>query len=162
MLCGLFADSHNNKTNIQKALTRFSQEGVVVILHAGDITSVQTLQLLQGYDVWIAQGNMDRDPGLRMQSRLLFGPGRFLPLHKIRLQNKHIALLHSDLHPEWSTLVNSGLYDYIVIGHTHTTNDVMFGNTRIINPGSLAGTRFKAPSCAILDILTDTLTWVSL
>ena len=160
MLCGLLSDTHNNKKNLQFALTRFSQQGVEVILHAGDVTSVQTLQLLKDYNVWIAQGNMDRDPGLRMHARKLFGPGHFQSIHKLELAQTQIALLHSDLHPDWTSIIDSGSYDYVIYGHTHIANDITIGTTRIINPGPLSGTRYKAPSCAILDLTTDNLTWI--
>ena len=162
MLCGLLADTHNNQTHLEKALERFSQQRVKVILHAGDITSVQTLQLLEGYDVWVAKGNMDRDPGLGMHARRLFGPGRFRSLHKITFEDARIALLHSHLHPEWSPIIDSELYDYVVYGHTHIAKDVKLGKTRIINPGPLSGTGYKTSSCAILNLTTDTLTWLQI
>jgi putative phosphoesterase len=159
MLCGLISDTHNNARNLHQALQRFSQQGVDVILHAGDITSVQTLELLKGYDVWIARGNMDRDPALQLKIRSLFGLGRFLHLHQLVFEGRHIALVHSDLHPDWEKIVNSGQFDYVVFGHTHIAMDKRVGNTRIINPGSLAGHRYKASSYALLDLGNDKLTW---
>ena len=162
MLCGLLSDTHNNKENVKRALKRFRQTKVEVILHAGDVTSTQTLDLMADFDVWIAQGNMDRDPGLRARSRRLFGPGRFHPLHKLELAQTKIALVHSDLHDDWSNLVHSGDYQYIIFGHTHIAKDTRIGVTRIINPGSLSGTRYKSPSCAVLDISQDTLIWINI
>ena len=160
MLCGLLSDTHNNLTNLKKVLERFSQHGVEHILHAGDVTSVQTLQLFKGYNVWIAQGNMDRDPGFKMRARAIFGPGRYLSIHRLELAQSHIALMHSNLHPDWQSSINSGLYRYVIYGHTHIAQDITKGKTRIINPGSLAGTRYKSPSCGILNLATDDLTWI--
>lgn len=160
MLCGLLSDTHNNHQNLTSALQRFRNLGVERLLHAGDVTSVETLKLMEGFTVWIAQGNMDRDPLLRTQARLLFGPGCLRQVHKLSITGINIALLHSSLTDEWSTLVTSGLYQYIIYGHTHIASDKMIGKTRIINPGSLSGTRFKTPTCAILDTETDTLTWI--
>ncbi len=103
---------------------------------------------------------MDRDPGLRSCARSLFGPGRFNSLHKIELMHTAIALMHSDLHPEWQTIVESGYYRYVIYGHTHHPKDTLIGNTRIINPGSLSTARYNIPICACLDITTDRLTWL--
>jgi putative phosphoesterase len=162
MLCGLIADTHNNQTNLKTAIKHFQEKGVETILHAGDITSVQTLRLLTGFDVWIAQGNMDRDPGLKTQARSLFGPGHFQPVLTIELAHTMVALLHSDLSPEYTNIVSSGFYRYVIYGHTHVPEDKTIGNTRIINPGSLSGARYTSPTCALLDLLTDTLTWLKL
>jgi putative phosphoesterase len=162
MLCGLLSDTHNNHTNIKTALSRFHSQGVETILHAGDVTSVQTLQLFEGFDLWIAAGNMDKDPGLKSCARSMFGPGRFLNVHKIALANASFYLVHSELHPEWEPALQSGIYRYAVCGHTHAAKDVMIGNTRVINPGSLAGTRYKQPVCAILNLKDDVLQWIRL
>ncbi len=162
MLCGLISDTHNNQRNLKKALNRFREQGIDYVLHAGDVTNLQTLQLLDGFDAWIAKGNMDRDAELRRCARNLFGPGRFRSIHKIELEHTKIALMHSDLHPQWASVIQSGIYRYVIYGHTHVAKDTISGSTRIINPGSLSATRYKAPTCAILDTTTDTLTWVKL
>lgn len=160
MLCGLLSDTHNNHQHLETALQRFRNLGVSSLLHAGDVTTAATLHMMEGFHVWIAQGNMDRDPGLRSQARALFGPGSFRDVHKLTFGDTRMALLHSDLHPEWTDLLTSGLYDFIIYGHTHNASDKTVGKTRIINPGSLSGTRFKQPSCAVLDTETDLLIWI--
>lgn len=162
MLCGLLSDTHNNPDTLKRALNRFREQSIDIILHAGDVTNQQTLQLLSGFDVWIAQGNMDRDPSLRSCARTLFGPGRFRSIHKIELDHISFALLHSDLHPEWVSIVQSGLYRYVIYGHTHKPDDTLIGTTRIINPGSLSNSRYKTPTCAYLNTTTNVLTWVKL
>ncbi|MDF1515412.1 MAG: YfcE family phosphodiesterase [Anaerolineae bacterium] len=160
MRCGLIADTHNNQANLKAALARLWCHQVECILHAGDITSIQTLELMADFNAWISQGNMDREPGLKRCARFLYGPGRFQSVHKIQLADKHIALMHSQSHPDWIPTLHSSNFQYMVYGHTHQKEDTMVGTTRVINPGSLSGTRYKPATCAILDLATDRLEWL--
>lgn len=161
MRIGLLADTHNNLHTVDVAAQRFREEGVVTLLHAGDVTGPQVLHALRSFDLWIAWGNMDRDPSLQPAAAALFPAGRLAYTHSLTLAGRALALLHGDDAERLQTLIRSGEYDYVIHGHTHAFCDQRIGTTRVINPGALGSTRWHAPTFAILDLATGELQLIS-
>lgn len=156
MRIGLLSDTHNHLQHVNRALARLRAEGVQTLLHAGDITGSEVLALLEGFDVWMAAGNMDRDRYLPVAAAV-FGAGRFADLHRLSFDGRTLALLHGDNVPQLEALIRSDLYDYVIHGHTHRVRDERHGRTRVINPGALGGLGFPPKTFAILDLSTDDL-----
>ncbi len=151
MRIGLVSDTHNDRQAVGLALARLRSEGIATILHAGDVTSSSTLRLFEGFDVWIARGNMDHDTGLVTTAGELFGSGRLKQLHQLALGGVSIALAHDSSAAEIQRLISAGQTDYVVVGHSHRRHDQKVGHTRVINPGALGNARWDRPSFAILD-----------
>lgn len=162
MHVGLISDTHNNQYTVQAALARFRNEQIQTILHAGDITNVPTLRLLDGFNAWIAKGNMDHNPALLSVAEELFGPKRMANSHTLELDGVTIALTHGDSWQRLHTLIRAGIYDYVIHGHTHAPNDETVGRTRVINPGALGNSRWRCATCAILNLETGQIDWVEL
>jgi hypothetical protein len=162
MRLGLISDTHDHQGNVKRALQRLRAEGITTILHAGDVSSPQTLRLFADFDVWLARGNMDHDPGLRQVARELFGPGRLRTVHTVHLNGSVIGLTHSSNTKAWRDLVTSQDYAYVVYGHSHRPEDERVGSTRVLNPGAVNRARWRAPTFAILDLATDEVTLVEL
>ncbi len=162
MRIGLVSDTHNDQSTTEQALARLRLEGITTVLHAGDVTAGGTLRLFQGFDVWVARGNMDHDPGLGHVAQELFGSGHLLALHQLALSSARIALAHNGDAIEVQALVRSGTLDYVILGHSHKRRDQRLGRTRFINPGALGNTQSGRPSFAILDLARDELTWIQL
>lgn len=157
MQIGLLADTHNKLNKVALATERLRGAGIHVVLHAGDVTGPQVLRELSSFNLWIARGNMDRDPLLETVAEELFGYGRFKDVHTLTLQGKNIALLHGDQRRFFEELVDSGVYDYVIHGHTHISRDEQLATTRIINPGALGNVSWRSGSFAILDLETGQL-----
>ncbi len=157
MRIGLLADTHNKLNKVASAVERLRGEGIQIVLHAGDVTGPQVLRKLRDFDLWIARGNMDRDPLLETVAEELFGHGRFKDVHTLTLEGKNIALLHGDQRQHFKLLVDSGSYDYVIHGHTHTFRDERQANTRIINPGALGNDSWRPGTFVILDLQTGKL-----
>ncbi len=154
MRIGLISDTHNNLKNTRQALKRFRAEGINTVLHAGDVTGPTVIQALKGFEVWIAWGNMDRDPTIQETATTVLGDGRLDTLHHLVLEGQRIALLHGDDAEQLDALIHSKDYDYVIHGHTHQRRDERVQQTRIINPGALGGVSWFPPSFAILDLQT--------
>jgi hypothetical protein len=162
MRIGLISDTHNDKQRLQRVLARLKLEDISTLLHAGDVTTADTLRLMADFDVWAARGNMDHDPGLVRVAHNLFGTGRFRKIHTLSLNGAAVALLHDEMSDTWRELVTSKEYDYVISGHTHRPRDERIGDTRIINPGALSNSRGRRPSYAILDLATGDLIHIEL
>jgi hypothetical protein len=175
MRIGLISDTHNNLQKVKLALARFQHEGVQTILHAGDITSPQILETLadppalpkkspQKFEVWLAQGNMDRHPGLASTAQALFGPDRFAQTQELTFNDVRIALTHGDVWDRLQALIHTEdadkrPFDYVIHGHTHKPKDERTNTTRVINPGALGNAAWRSPTYAILDLATGDLQW---
>ena len=162
MHIGLVSDTHDNLANVERALTQMRLEGISTLLHAGDVTDARTLRLFRGFDLWLARGNMDHDLGLQQAATAVFGAGRLLASHTIQIDGAAIALIHRGEGATGAQLTSSGMFDYVICGHTHRPQDRWVGTTRVINPGALGNQRWDTPTFAILDLATGELRWYSL
>ncbi len=165
MKVGILSDTHGQVDLALSAAREFIFRGIEVVLHCGDIGSdmvltemasiFQTLEI----PVYAVLGNCDipsdwdfypEDIGVKILGR--FG--------ELELDEKKIAMLHSDDEKAFDRVAAAGKYDYLLSGHSHVRHDRRKRNTRLINPGS-AG-RGMHPSCAVLDLIKDELEFVTI
>jgi putative phosphoesterase len=159
---GIISDTHDDLDNLGTALGILKAEGVEKILHCGDVCGPDVVQALEGFDVWIAQGNMDSHRGLAQAVEATLGRGRFAWLQRPTLDGRTVAMLHGDNEEVLGNLITSGEYVYVFYGHTHRRRDQTVGRTRVINPGALGGKRWQRRSFCILDLATGEARFVEL
>jgi hypothetical protein len=135
---------------------------VTKILHCGDVCKADLIRAMADFDVWIAQGNMDRNIGLGQVAEEIIGRNRLAWFHRPTLDGYRIAMIHGDNDEVLRNLIISGEYAYVFHGHTHRRRDQTVGRTRVINPGALGGTRHQARSFCILDLATGVARFVEL
>lgn len=160
MLIGVISDSHDNLANIRRALTLFREQGVELVLHAGDFVSPFVAEAFRqaGLRVVGVFGNNDGDK-LYLRERfagmgeLHFGP------HELELGGRRIVLMHEPRALE--ALVASGRYDLVLYGHTHKA-EVREGKPLVINPGELGGWLTGRATCALVDLPTLRAEFLSL
>jgi len=162
MKIGIISDTHDNLRNLEAALEVLEAERVMKILHCGDVCRPEIIQTLAGFDVWIAQGNMDRHLGLAQATEETLGRGRLAWLHEPTLDGYPVATVHGDNGEVLRNLISSGKYAYVFHGHTHRRRDQTVGRTRVINPGALGGMRRQSRSFCILDLTTGEVRFVEL
>lgn len=155
MKIAIISDTHDNLENLKKALGKIKKERVNIILHCGDVASKETLNFLfQNFKgrVYLVLGNMDKDYGLDKENLEGFSQLEFSSdIKEIEIENKKIAFCHR---PEIAqSLAKSQKYDYVFYGHTHKPWMENIGQTKLINPGNVAGL-FYRPSFAICDLKT--------
>jgi len=160
MHIGLISDTHNNLQNVRRAVKRFQEENITTILHAGDVTEPNILEALKGFTTWIAWGNMDRDASIQETATRLFGEGHIRNVQHLTLEGKEIALLHGDDQQKLVALIRSGIYDYVIHGHTHKRRHEQIDKTHVINPGALGGPGWHTASFAILELETGDVTYL--
>ena len=162
MKIGIISDTHDNSDNVKAALERIHADGITKILHCGDVCGPDLIQAFAGFDIWIAQGNMDRHAGLDQVAHETLGDGRLAWLQKLVLDGYQVAMVHGDNEEVLSNLCTCGEYAYVFHGHTHRRRDQKIGRTRVINPGALGGTRRERYSFCILDLETGRARFVKL
>jgi putative phosphoesterase len=155
MKIGLISDTHLSGRVVPEAIVK-ALAGVDLILHAGDLTTMDVLRALEAIaPVTAVQGNMD-SPGVLLD----------LPLKTIvEAEGHRIGLIHGHHvpHPDHvlaqpldfeamhayllSEFRNEGV-ECIVYGHTHQAHIATVANVLLVNPGS--ATRAKVNSVGLL------------
>jgi putative phosphoesterase len=148
MLVGIISDSHDDMDRIKKAVVLFNEKGVSQVLHAGDLISPFTFEVLCDLKCPFTGifGNNDGDKLLLSEKS--GGNVHNQPLI-ITLDGKKIAMVHEPASVE--ALAESGLYDLVIYGHTHTPDARKVGNTLVLNPGKAARLHKGTSTAAILD-----------
>lgn len=162
MRVGIISDTHDDARNLKAALELLAAERVTRILHCGDLCGPEIVKALAGFDVWIAQGNMDRHLELTQVVEGTLGRGRLAWLQRPMLDGYPVAMVHGDNEEALANLISSGGYTYVFHGHTHRRRDQTIGRTHVINPGALGGTRHQSRSFCILDLKTGAVRFVEL
>lgn len=149
MLLGIISDTHDDMAAIRKAVDVFNEGNISHVIHAGDITSPFTFEILNelaGRFTGIF-GNNDGDKlllGHKSRGNIHNQP------HMMRLHKKRIVVIHE---PDLvDALADSGHYDIVIYGHTHRHDVRWKGDTLIINPGRVARLHKGHPTLAILDM----------
>jgi hypothetical protein len=158
MKIGLISDTHNNIENLQKALAIIKDVQIDLLVHCGDVTSIETVQWLSEYPIILTFGNGDFING-EIKSTLIGFNAENIADYSFQgiIGGKQIGVTHGHIPELLNKMVQSQALDYIFTGHSHRRRDEYIGKTRIINPGSLGGMFYQSRSIAILDLETDKL-----
>jgi putative phosphoesterase len=163
MRIGIMSDTHDNVDTTRRALDHLRASGIEQIIHCGDITSPEIVAMFAGWMVAFVWGNMDQSrPALRRAVEDLNGAtidDQFVG----EIEGVQLAACHGDDPIQLDSLITCGLYDYVFYGHTHRRHDETVGETRVINPGALGGTRRETRSLCVIDLpsgAVDFVVWV--
>ncbi len=155
MLVGLLSDTHDNEERTRAALSLLQEAGVQHLLHAGDLATGRLVPLLAGWMVHLAEGNVDDASGIQEAVTASGAEIRYARVHELELGAKRVGLIHGDDGRRLEGMINSGAFDLVVHGHTHTFRDERVGSTRVVNPGAVH--RASPPSVCTYDPGTDVL-----
>jgi putative phosphoesterase len=154
---GVVSDTHDRTAGVEKALALLRQHGVSLVLHCGDIESVEAVRLFSGFPTHFVLGNWDGDwiSGVncgaaqpapdgrkRNDARLrqaIHEIGAMLhePWGELTLEGRQIAWVHGHDRALLRELEHSNCYDYLFYGHTHVAERHRTGRTLVVNPGAL-------------------------
>jgi putative phosphoesterase len=141
MIAGIISDSHH-KSNYLKEAAEFMKTKIDFLIHAGDIGSIENLEIIEKLEVpYIAVfGNNDSCLfAFRDRYNLVDEPYYF------NLSNKKIKLMH---HPYYFSVDA----DIIIYGHTHKFNIEKIGKSFFICPGEICGKKFAKIEGVLWDL----------
>ena len=148
MLIGLISDTHipdRGKELPQNVFDAF--KNVDLILHAGDLTSLNIIEKLEEIaPVMAVQGNMDRANGIK------------LPKAKIvECEDLKIGIVHGEVYPRGDTqqlvyLAREMNVDILVSGHSHQPKIEKEDGILLLNPGSPIVPRLADRTVMLLEI----------
>jgi putative phosphoesterase len=154
VLIGLMADTHDNLPMVDKAVQRFNEENVGLVLHAGDYVApfvIPRLKALKARFIGVF-GNNDGDHEF-LKKR--FSENENLEMREnfadIAVDGIRIALLHGNDHELLKALVDGGTFDVVVHGHVHNAEAYRKGKTLVVNPGEVCGYLTGRSTVALFD-----------
>jgi uncharacterized protein len=151
MRIGVISDTHDNRRNVLRIVELLTAAGVERVVHTGDFTRPETLELLAriGVPFFGVFGNNDiaRDELLRSAAR--HGAELAEPPLEIRWAGRSIAVVHD---PEARLGLKTSKPDVLIHGHHHRQVIERAGGTLIFNPGECAGWLDGYNSIGVLDL----------
>lgn len=166
MKIGVISDIHDNIGNLLKTTKILNKEKVEQIFFCGDLSSPFTMSYFGKLKAPIKAvfGNNEGDKlGImrrikKYDLKIEYAPKQGL-MWNVKLLNKKIAVFHGHQYEITENLVNSGLFDIVLTGHTHSPHIKNVGKTLWINPGPICGwagldVKPTKPSLAVVDLET--------
>ena len=151
MKIGILSDSHDDLACIAKAVALFNAEGVVQVLHAGDIVSPFTFELLRDLHAPLG-GVFGNNDGDRLLLRERSAGGLHVQPHFVALDGMRGVIVHEP--PLVKSLARSGDFDLVIYGHTHVPDVHREGSALVVNPGKAAILNKGRATVALLDTET--------
>ena len=161
MKLGILSDTHGNLPATAAAAKRLAKAGVGAVFHCGDIGGFDVLAELAAVfeplnvPVYAVFGNVDSASGDWKFFPANIGIHLLGCFGEVAVEDRKVAVLHSDDRRRFHRVVKSGDYDLVLTGHSHEVHDYAVGRTRCINPGT-AG-RGSPNTCVVLDLVTGKL-----
>jgi uncharacterized protein len=139
MNIGLISDTHDNIQNIRKAVRKFNDKHVDVVIHAGDFVNPIAVESLAGVKLVGVLGNNDTDiAGLESTFNRIHGELKG-EIFETVYDGIKFAVYHGTNVVKKEQLIKSGRCDVFIYGHTHRKDNRYIGTTRVINPGMAKG-----------------------
>ena len=152
---GIISDSHENLQNLQQSIDYLNKNKIKTLIHCGDVARFNMLEEIdRRFDgiTFLVWGNADegffKDIEYAEYKNIKFCK----QAGKIEIEGKKIAITHF---PKIARkLASSGKHDLVFYGHTHKPWEEKIGQTKMLNPGNLDGSSYRA-SFAVYDLNSD-------
>lgn len=144
MRFAIISDSHDNVANLKKIINWLHIQKISFLLHCGDICTQDSIdEIVKSFKgkIEFVKGNGDYELDVPETKELELGGKRIFLNHYPDIAKKG---------------AESGKYDLVFYGHTHKPWEEKVGDCRLVNPGEVAGQRFK-PTFATYDTETGKL-----
>jgi putative phosphoesterase len=163
MKIGLISDTHDNIQNIRRAVRKFNDKRVDLVIHAGDIVSPNAVESLADVKLVGVLGNNDKDvAGLTSAFNKINGKLEG-EIYETVYDGMKFAIYHGTSIAKREQLIKSGKYDIFIYGHTHRKDNRFVGNTRVINPGTAKGWFFGLfATIAVFDTSSRNIDFINL
>jgi putative phosphoesterase len=152
MRIGVVSDTHDRGEAVAEAIRLLLEHRVELVLHCGDIESVETVRLFKAVPTHFVFGNWDKDRGKLAAAIKEVGGHHHDSFGAIELAGKRVAWCHSHERHQLRQLEHSDFFDYLFYGHTHVREQHRTGRTLVANPGALF--RANPKTCIVLDVTT--------
>lgn len=153
MIIGILSDTHDCLPLIEKAVEKFNEMNVELVLHAGDYTAPfvdSHFKKLKAPLIGVF-GNNDGEKRLLKKKFAELGADIRGNFAFENIDGLRIGMLHGDDSELIRGLLELESLDVLVSGHSHVAKTYRKGRTLVINPGEACGYLTGKATIAILD-----------
>lgn len=163
MRIGLLTDTHDRIPAVAELLRQMQEQGVQLVMHAGDYCSPFSLQPFLDANVPLL-GVLGRNDGDPESLRAVTATGAvaaelFESPHSFEVGGHSVLLVHDIAEVQKRSIEQ---HHFVIHGFSHQTEMKTRGDTLIINPGEACGWLHGAPTGAILDLDTKSVEFIKL
>jgi putative phosphoesterase len=147
---GIISDTHGQVEYTRSAIRLLESLEPELVIHCGDIGSVEIVRMLSVWPSHFVFGNVDDNPDMLRAAMQECGHTCHERFGTLDVEGVRIAFLHGD---DWQLLertITSGQWDLVCHGHTHRRREERFGPTLVLNPGAIY--RANPHTFAIVDL----------
>ncbi len=155
MRIGVVSDTHDRVEAVAEAVRLLAEQRVELVLHCGDIESVETVRAFQLLPTHFVFGNWDKDRSKLTAAIKAIGGTSHDGFGALELAGKRVAWVHSHERHQLYQLEHCDYFDYVFYGHTHVREQHRTGRTLVANPGALF--RANPKTCIVLDVVSGEL-----
>jgi putative phosphoesterase len=157
MLVVALSDSHDNIAAVKKAGEEARRRGATLVLHAGDWVSPFTVRFLreavgEGVRIVGVWGNNEGEKNYFLEMARRYGVEIAGDAAELEAGGRRVAVYHGTSPVLLKALVESGIYDVVIYGHTHQAAVERRGKTLVVNPGELCGCLTGKSTYAVIDL----------
>ena len=153
MIIGILSDTHDCLPLIEKAVEKFNEINVELVLHAGDYIAPfvdSRFKQLKAPLIGVF-GNNDGEKRLLKKKFAELGADIRGNFAFENIDGLRIGMLHGDDSELMRSLLELESLDVLVSGHSHVAKTYRKGRTLVINPGEACGYLTGKATIAILD-----------
>ncbi len=140
MKISILSDSHDNWSNMKKAVIESNARGAELLLHAGDLIAppgIAVLSEFKGRVKFVFGNNEAEKLGLVNKASQYQNIEVCGDIFEGEVGGIKIFMNH---YPKFGELAaKSGDYDLVVFGHTHKLHKESVGDSLLVNPGEVQG-----------------------
>ncbi len=153
MKIAVISDTHDNLSNLIKALTLINQEKVSALIHCGDVCSIDTFDIITknfNKKIFLVFGNCDIKNGWNKYAKNK-KIKIFNEVGTLKLNKKNIKIVHNPKLIDKILKNRKDDLDFIFYGHIHKPWIEKMNKTIVLNPGNICGVFYKS-TFAICDL----------
>jgi len=144
---GIISDTHDDIKNTKKAIQLFNKLDVNYVFHAGDYVFPGIINLFKELKPTIylygVRGNNDGELlGIANKFKEIENAMFFNDFGRVVVEKKEIGIYHGTNPKLSETLIQSQIFDLLILGHTHIRRMERVGRTLVLNPGTLNNSFF--------------------
>lgn len=148
MKIGIISDTHDDIDNTKKAIALFNKRGVNYVFHAGDYVFPGIINLFKelhpNTKLYGVRGNNDGELlGMVSRFREIENAVFFNEFGRVVIENREIGIYHGTNPKLSETLIQSQIFDLLILGHTHMRRIERVDKTLVLNPGALNSSFFS-------------------
>lgn len=139
---GIISDTHDDIENTKRAIELFNNLGVNHVFHAGDYIFPGMLRLFKALNskvnLYGVRGNNDGELlGIVNVFKEIENAVFFNEFGRVVIDSTEIGIYHGTNSELSDTLIQSQIFDLLILGHTHVRRIDKIGKTLVLNPGTL-------------------------